>query len=163
MNELDHEDDYTLAFDHFYTTNHIQILKSLLPFFDTGLSFYLPVLIKYLELQHTLELAKKGVRPIASGIHAASKKDPDFEEIYKAIKKYLAPQEEKTLQQIIDMLHTIDNMKEMQKMMDFFQTMHGDDNNSSNPSFPDLSSLESMMGGNLNMGDLMQFFNNMNT
>lgn len=161
MSESDYENDYTLVFDHFYTTNHIQILKSLLPFFDTGFSSYLPVLIKYLELQHTLELAKKGMQPIEPGIHAASKQAPDLEEIYKAIKKYLAPNEEKTLQQIIDMMHTMENVKEMQKMMEFFQSMNGEENSSSNP-FPDLSNLENMMGGKLNMGDMMQFFNNMN-
>ena len=49
MSELDDENDYTLVFDHFYTNNHIQILKSLLPFFGTGASSYLPILIKYLE------------------------------------------------------------------------------------------------------------------
>ena len=151
-----------MFFDHFYTTNHIQILKSLLPFFDTGFSSYLPVLIKYLELQHTLELAQKGIQPIPPGILAASKQAPDLEEIYRAIKKYLAPSEEKTLQQLIDMMHTMENVKEMQKMMDFFHSMNGDDSNSSNP-FPDLSNLENMMGGNLNLGDMMQFFNNMNT
>ena len=123
MNESDYENDYTLVFDHFYTTNHIQILKSLLPFFDTGFSSYLPVLIKYLELQHTLELAKKGMQPVPPSIHAASKQAPDLVEIYKAIKKYLAPNEEQTLRQIIDMMHTMDNVKEMQKMMDFFQSM----------------------------------------
>lgn len=162
MNELDHENDYALVFDHFYTTNHIQILKSLLPFFDTKFSSYLPVLIKYLELQHTLELAKNGIQPIESGLHAASKQAPDLHEIYKAIKKYLAPSEEKSLQQILDMLHTMENVKEMQKMMEFFQSMSGEEANSFNP-FSDLSNLENMMGGNLNMGDMMQLFNNINT
>ena len=52
MSELDDENDYTLVFDHFYTNNHIQILKSLLPFFDDQNTSFLPILIKYLELQH---------------------------------------------------------------------------------------------------------------
>lgn len=162
MSESDYENDYALVFDHFYTTNHIQILKSLLPFFDTGFSSYLPVLIKYLELQHTLEFAKKGMKPVTPGIHAASKQSPDLEEIYKAIKKYLAPNEEKTLQQFINTIHTMDNVKEMQKMMELFQSMNSEDSNSST-SFPDLSSLENIVGGNLNIGDMMQFINNMNT
>ena len=161
MSELDHDNDYTLVFDHFYTTNHIQILKSLLPFFDTGLSSYLPVYIKYLELQHTLTLVNKGIQPITPCIHAASRQTPDLEEIYKVIKKYLAPSEEKTLQQLIDMMHTMENVKEMQKMMEFFQSMNGEENTFSH-SFPDLSNLENMMGSNFNMGDMMQFFNNIN-
>lgn len=161
MSELDHENDYTLVFDHFYTTNHIQILKSLLPFFNTGLFSYLPVFIKYLELQHTLELTKKGIQPLDNGIHAAAKPAPDLAEIYKAIKKYLAPSEEKSLQQILDIMHTMENVKEMQKMIEFFQSMAGDDNASSY-SFPDLSMFENITGNNLNIGEMMQFFNNSN-
>lgn len=160
MGESDYENDYALVFDHFYTTNHIQILKSLLPFLDTGFSSYLPVLIKYLELQHTLKLAQKGMHPTDPGIHAASRQTPDWEKIYQSIKKYLAPDEERTLKQILDMMHTMKNVKEMQKMMDLFQNMNGEENGSST-SFPDLSNLESLIGGDFNTGDMMQFFHNM--
>ena len=162
MSELDNENDYTLVFDHFYTTNHIQILKSLLPFFHTGLFSYLPVLIKYLELQHTLELTKKRMQPLNHGIYAASNQSHDLDEIYKAIKKYLTPEEEKNIHQILNMMHTMENVKEMQKMMEFFQNMSDDDSSSSNP-FPDLSMFENIMGNNMNMADIMQFFNNINT
>lgn len=162
MSELDNENDYTLVFDHFYTTNHIQILKSLLPFFHTGLFSYLPVLIKYLELQHTLELTKKRMQPLNHGIYAASNQSHDLDEIYKTIKKYLTPEEEKNIHQILDMMHTMENVKEMQKMMEFFQNMSDDDSSSSNP-FPDLSMFENIMGNNMNMADIMQFFNNINT
>ena len=162
MSELDNENDYTLVFDHFYTTNHIQILKSLLPFFHTGLFSYLPVLIKYLELQHTLELTKKRMQPLNHGIYAASNQSHDLDEIYKTIKKYLTPEEEKNIHQILDMMHTMENVKEMQKMMEFFQNMTGDDSSSANP-FPDLSMFENIMGNNMNMADIMQIFNNINT
>lgn len=162
MSELDNENDYTLVFDHFYTTNHIQILKSLLPFFHTGLFSYLPVFIKYLELQHTLELTKKRMQPLNHGIYAASNQSHDLDEIYKTIKKYLTPEEEKNIHQILDMMHTMENVKEMQKMMEFFQNMTGDDSSSANP-FPDLSMFENIMGNNINMADIMQFFNNINT
>lgn len=162
MSELDNENDYTLVFDHFYTTNHIQILKSLLPFFHTGLFSYLPVLIKYLELQHTLELTKKRMQPLNHGIYAASNQSHDLDEIYKTIKKYLTPEEEKNIHQFLDMMHTMENVKEMQKMMEFFQNMTGDDSSSANP-FPDLSMFENIMGNNMNMADIMQFFNNINT
>ena len=161
MSELDDENDYTLVFDHFYTNNHIQILKSLLPFFGTGASSYLPILIKYLELQHTLELVKKGIHPIEPGIKASRNQAPGLEDIYQAIKKYLAPNEEKSIQQIINMMHTMENVKEMQKMMEMFQSMNEENGDSSSP-FPDLSGLEGMMGGNFNMEDLMQIFSAMN-
>ena len=160
MSELDDENDYTLVFDHFYTNNHIQILKSLLPFFDDQNTSFLPILIKYLELQHTISLTMKGVHPMGHSIKASSKQSPNVEEVYHAIKKYLAPNEEKSFQQIINMMHTMDNVKEMQKMMELFQSMNGDGNDSSS-TFPDLSSLENIMGDSSNMGDIMQLFNNM--
>ena len=44
----------------------------------------------------------------------------NIQEIYKAIKKYLTPEEEKNIHQILNMMHTMENVKEMQKMMEFF-------------------------------------------
>ena len=161
MSELDDENDYTLVFDHFYTTNHIQILKSLLPFFHTGLFSYLPVLIKYLELQHTFKLTQKGMQPFEHGISIASSQAPDLDGIYKAVKNYLTPEEDKNIHGLLDIMHTMENVREMQKMMEFFQSMNGEENSSSNP-FPDFSNLENMMGDNFNMGDMMHFFNNIN-
>lgn len=160
MSELDDENDYTLVFDHFYTTNHIQILKSLLPFFHTGLFSYLPVLIKYLELQHTLKLTQKGMQPFEHGISIASNQAPDLDGIYKAVKNYLTPEEDKNIHSLLDMMHTMENVKEMQKMMELFQSM-GDNNSSSSNSFPDLSMFENILGNNMNMADMMQFFQNM--
>jgi len=170
MIETDYDDDYTLVFDHFYTNNHIQILKSLLPFFGTETFSFLPVLIKYLELQHTLELVQNHMQPCNSGIHAASSQSPNWEAIYKSIKKYLAPHEEKRLRQLLDLMHTVENMKEMQKMMELFQNMTSDENNPSTP-FPDLSNLEHLlkngldmgdfMGGNFDIGEMMQLLNAM--
>lgn len=158
MSEWDDENDYALIFDHFYTSNHIQILKSLLPFIDSEKPSYLPVLIKYMELQYTIELTKKGIRPANSTIKASSNETPDPEQIYHTIKKYLTPAEDKSLQQILNMMQTFENMKEMQKMMELFQNMNGDENASSNP-FSDLSGLENMMGQGFHMSDMMQLFN----
>jgi hypothetical protein len=62
------DNDYVLAFDHFYTNNHIQILKSLLPFMESGSSQMLPAIIKYMELKHTLSLINSGNSPMHQGI-----------------------------------------------------------------------------------------------
>ena len=66
------DNDYVMAFDHFYTTNHIQILKSLLPFMDNDNFRMLPVLIKYMELKYTLSMIGKGNTGLSGGIHASS-------------------------------------------------------------------------------------------
>lgn len=131
------DNDYVLAFDHFYTTNHIQILKSLLPFMDNDSFRMLPALIKFMELRYTLSQIDKGTPGFTNGIHASSL-DTDarantdmaenLENIYKAIHKYLAPNEEKNFNQILSAIRTMKNVREMQQMMELFQTLNPDAN-----------------------------------
>ena len=131
------DNDYVLAFDHFYTTNHIQILKSLLPFMDNDNFRMLPVLIKYMELKYTMSMLGKGNPGFTSGIHASSL-DTDtrtgtdmaenLENIYKAIHKYLAPGEEKSFNQILSAIRKMKNVREMQQMMELFQSLNPDPN-----------------------------------
>ncbi|MBO5032098.1 MAG: hypothetical protein J6C19_13365 [Lachnospiraceae bacterium] len=128
------DNDYVLAFDHFYTTNHIQILKSLLPFMDNDSFSMLPALIKYMELEYTLSLINKGRSGFSGGIRASSTSDSklgsnpaeNMENIYKAIHKYLAPNEEKSFSQILSAFKTMKNVREMQQMMELFQSMNPD-------------------------------------
>ena len=163
------DNDYVLAFDHFYTTNHIQILKSLLPFMDSNNSNMMPALIKYMELQYTLSLINKGNSAFTSGIRACStSSDPKsnaepaehIENIYKAVRKYLAPNEEKGFQQILSALNTMKNMREMQQMMELFQNLNPDMDlgsmmenlspGSANINGMDVSEIMKMFGGNDN-------------
>lgn len=131
----DNDNDYVLAFDHFYTTNHIQILKSLLPFMGNDNFSMLPALIKYMELQYTLSLINKGTSGFTDGIHACSASsgsnsgtDPaeNIENIYKAVRKYLAPSEEKGFHQMLSAIKTMKNMREMQQMMELIQSLNPD-------------------------------------
>lgn len=145
------DNDYVLAFDHFYTTNHIQILKSLIPFMEGEQSGMLPALIKYMELQYTLTLIGKGSKPMEdSGIHACSKGKNDkeqkglednIEQIYNAVHRYLAPNEEKEFSQLLSAMRTMKNMREMQQMMELFQNLN-----------PDL-------GGGMDIGSMMENLN----
>ena len=50
MEEQDNDNDYVLVFDHFYTNNHIQIMKTLLPYIDSAAMSMLPVMIKYISV-----------------------------------------------------------------------------------------------------------------
>lgn len=152
------DNDYVLAFDHFYTTNHIQILKSLLPFMETESSGMLPAIIKYMELKYTLSLIKKGSRPLDSnGIHACSKGqegkasgsvEDNVEQIYDAVHRYLAPDEEKIFSQLLSAMRTMKNMREMQQMMEMLQSLNPDADAGSNAGF-----------GNMDINDLMQMLN----
>lgn len=149
------DNDYVLAFDHFYTTNHIQILKSLLPFMDNGSFSMLPALIKYMEFEYTLSLINKGASSFSSGIRACSASsdskpsvDPaeNIENIYKAIHKYLAPNEEKSFNQILSAFKTMKNMREMQQMIELFQSL--------NPEMDPGAMMENFASGSSNMNGM---------
>lgn len=152
------DNDYVLAFDHFYTTNHIQILKSLLPFIESEGSGILPALIKYMELQYTLSLIEKGRRPMGdAGIRACSKgqteKEPgnmenNIEQIYNAVHRYLTPDEEKRFSQVLSAIRTMKNMREMQQMVEMLQSLN-----------PDMDTNGSSGFGGMDINDLMQMFN----
>ncbi|MDE7478446.1 MAG: hypothetical protein K2M91_10935 [Lachnospiraceae bacterium] len=162
------DNDYVMAFDHFYTTNHIQILKSLLPFVDNDNFRMLPVLIKYMELKYTLSLIGTGSSNITSGIHASSldagtkpnvNADPaeTLEKIYKAVHKYLAPNEEKNFNQILSALNTMKNVREMQQMMELFQTLNPDANSNMDiGSMMDNLSFGSENTSGINMNEIME-------
>lgn len=152
------DNDYVLAFDHFYTTNHIQILKSLIPFIEGEHSGMLPALIKYMELQYTLNLIKKGTKPMEeSSIHACSKRqnekdakgiEDNIEQIYNAVHRYLAPDEEKEFSQLLSAMRTMKNMREMQQMFEMLQSLN-----------PDSESNGSMGMGGIDINEIMQMLN----
>lgn len=152
------DNDYVLAFDHFYTTNHIQILKSLIPFMEGEQAGMLPALIKYMELQYTLDLIQKGSRPMENDkIHASSQSqnekgakgiEDNIEQIYNAVRRYLAPNEEKEFSQLLSAMRTMKNMREMQQMFEMIQSLNPDADSSGNTGF-----------GNLDINDIMQILN----
>lgn len=173
MSDTEQENDYVLAFDHFYTNNHIQILKALLPYINTQNMPMLPVMIKYMELKYTLSLVQSGKNPLnqfnsaSSSEHgqdifmsSATNNTPELEQVYQSVKKYLAPDEEKMFSQLLKMIRTVNQAKEMQQMMEMFQSMNGDGDSAIN-GFPDMSILEGMMGDNANLSEIMQLFKNM--
>lgn len=173
------DNDYVLAFDHFYTTNHIQILKSLLPFIEGKNAGMLPVLIKYMELQYTLTLAGKHNQSINdSGIFASSDKEPNeknangvgenIEQIYNAVRRYLAPDEDQKFSQVLSAIRTMKNMREMQQMIEMLQSLNPDADKDGGfgdilgnlGNLGDLGNLSNLSGlGDLDISALMQMFN----
>lgn len=141
--------DFVLAFDHFYTTNHIQIIKALLPYIDNDKTSYLPAIIKYLELKYTLSIIKQGQKPI-SQIKCASKnttEEIDLEQIYNSIKNYLSADENNSIKQILNLFQTIKNMKEMQQLMELLNIDSSDNDNTLN----------------INNNDILEMIMNMNS
>lgn len=146
--------DYVLAFDSFYTNNHIQILKSLLPFVNARNATMLPVLIKYMELRHTMaNIGTNGNAMSGSfaqnNIHSSSYNPENFgniEAIYAAIRRYLAPNEDRKFSQLVNMANTAKNIKDMQAMMELFDINSGD----MGAGGFDINDIMKMFGGNIN-------------
>jgi hypothetical protein len=159
------DNDYVLAFDHFYTNNHIQILKSVLPFINAESASMLPVLIKYLELKYTMSLigADNSQNPIGKVLHKANtnihasntesgnepKMDTPFgniENIYNAIRRYLAPNEDKSLSQLVNAVNTMKSVREMQAMMELLDINAGELGGNGF----DINEIMKLFGGNMN-------------
>jgi hypothetical protein len=156
------DNDYVLAFDHFYTNNHIQILKSVMPFINTESASMLPVLIKYLELKYTLSMVGANVHKPMENIHASSLYSENdtvnpngntnnnaignIETIYNAIHRYLAPNEDKSFSQLVNAMKTMKSVREMQAMMELMDINMGELGGSGF----DINEIMKLFGGNMN-------------
>ena len=171
------DEDYVSIFDHLYTNNHIQILKSLLPFMETSDTLYLPILIKYMELKYTISLLQHSRKNTTSNeIRIAQKSTPNeskfnnnmnLNEIYKIIHKYLAPNEDKAFSNILNTMQTIKNFQEMQSLMESFRKLNSDNDSHSNPDLNNILNFISennsiSNNNNINIEELMQLFSMFN-
>lgn len=171
------DEDYVSIFDHLYTNNHIQILKSLLPFMETSDTLYLPILIKYMELKYTISLLQHSRKNTTSNeIRIAQKSNPNeskfnsnmnLNDIYKIIHKYLAPNEDKAFSNILNTMQTIKNFQEMQSLMESFRKLNSDNDSHSNPDLNNILNFISennsiSNNNNINIEELMQLFSMFN-
>lgn len=171
------DEDYVSIFDHLYTNNHIQILKSLLPFMETSDTLYLPILIKYMELKYTISLLQHSRKNTTSNeIRIAQKSNPNeskfntnmnLNDIYKIIHKYLAPNEDKAFSNILNAMQTIKNFQEMQSLMESFRKLNSDNDSHSNPDLNNILNFISennsiSNNNNINIEELMQLFSMFN-
>lgn len=136
------EDDFVKIFDTFYTSNHIQIMKSLLPFLNEKQRGSMPVLIKFLELQDAIQKQKKGCNPWDCVAVSPIKELTDFVPLYQSVQKYLSANENENIQQLLQLKSQMDNIKQMQQMFEMFQEMNESDSDC--PSGGDDSSMDMM-------------------
>ncbi len=164
---MNHTDsDFVMAFDHFYTTNHIQILKSLLPYLGPELASMLPVFVKYLELKHTITLMKQKKLmsiPCASKctpITSLDKITPSLlEDIYQTVHCYLTPEEDQKVQNIRGMLQAFASFQEMQQMMELMKALSPEESSTND------NNMQAMLSGLMNNSsslDIMSMLNNLN-
>ena len=104
------------AFDTLYTTNHIQMLKILLPCLNPPLQKTLALYIKFLELCYTFSFLK--AHP--NGIKGCGFDKPptDWQIISDELLPYLSPEEAERIRQMKQAFQMMKQFESMQSMME---------------------------------------------
>ena len=108
-----------ISFDTLYTNNHIQILKVLLPYFDPGSRKNLAILIKFMELQYTMDYFSR--HPLALQAASCDPKQPDIVEIFEQIKNFCTPSEKAMFEQLASMKKSMEMYEEMMSAMQLLE------------------------------------------
>lgn len=150
---LEENTEAILAFDTLYTTNHMKILKLLIPYLETEYQKKLAVFIKLQELMFTLNFFRQ---------YSASLYSPDFKQGKKMDLNTLIPllipycneAEKNIISQFSQIQNMMNMMEQMQVYMPMIQqlisSMSGDD---TNPDGMNQNGLD--LGGN-NLMDMLK-------
>lgn len=111
--------DSITAFDTLYTTNHLQMLKILLPHLQEDMQPHVAVYIKLNELLFALQFSKESR---INTISCSRKKEIDIQELICEISPYLSGNEKEMLKKLADMK---DNMEKFQQISQLMQMMDG--------------------------------------
>ncbi len=104
------------AFDSLYTTNHIQMLKILLPSLNPSLQKNLALYIKFLEFRYTLSFVR--AHPYVMEGCGFDKKPLDWKLLDNDLHPYLMPEEAEKIKQLRQSLDMIKQFENMQKNME---------------------------------------------
>ena len=116
------QSDKKAAFDTLYTTNHIQMLKILIPVFGKEMRHKIAVYIKFMEWQYTLSLAKSS--PHSFNLCAESETSSvNFEELLDEIFPFCTEKEQTMFKNLKNMQATLKQYKEMEATMSMMKDM----------------------------------------
>ncbi len=107
------------AFDALFCTNHIQMLKILLPYTDNQTQKSLAVYIKFLELQYTIDFYQKNPYPLCGC--TTQEQNIDFGKICSELLPYCTENERKHLEQLHQLIKGMEMMQEMTKTMEIMK------------------------------------------
>ena len=113
--------DKVTAFDALFTNNQIQKLKILISYVDSPMQRQLAIYIKFLELQHTMELFRRSPQLTVSP--ASQEGPPDPARLCQEILPYCSPKEQSQLNQFASMFQAMNQYQEMMETVKMFQEM----------------------------------------
>ncbi len=148
-----------MAFDALYTTNQIQKLKVLLPYIEPSMQKNMAVYIKYMELQYTMRYVRRHPFQISGcSIRDDQSRKPDLQSLCLQLSLYSSPEEIRQLEQLRNMLQTMETFQEMSQTISALQEIFPD---MSAASFGDAADSESDSGsgtfgnGSFSMMDML--------
>lgn len=154
------EIDAIAAFDSLFTTNHIQMLKILLPRLSPEAQGNFAVYIKFLELQYTVSFLQKhpSIPLIGSGLQLSGNlsqgDNADTIELLNELLPFSGPNERAKLEGMRNMLQNMGKMQEMMEMLQMLQEMFPEGMNTDNP----LDMFSNMTGSDIAGSDIASFF-----
>ena len=93
------EHNKVIAFDTLFCTNHIQMLKVLLPYMNHQMQKSMAVYIKFLELNYTIDYFRKHPYPLCGCMQKDD--SPDIFKMCSELAPYCTENEKKQLEQKI--------------------------------------------------------------
>ncbi len=113
------EQNKVIAFDTLFSTNHIAMLKIMLPYMDNQVQKSLAVYIKFLELNYTVDFYRKHPYPLCG----CTEKETSFDlpKLCGELLPYCTEEEKKQLEQIRSIFQSMEMYKEMSKTMEMMK------------------------------------------
>lgn len=113
------EHNKVIAFDTLFTTNHIQMLKVMLPYMDNQAQKSMAVYIKFLELTYTIDFYKKNPYPVCGCMQKEPL--PDMPGICSELLPYCTEDEKKQIEQMRNVFQTMEMYRELSKSMEMMK------------------------------------------
>lgn len=108
-----------IAFDTLFCTNHIQMLKVILPYMDNQAQKSMAIYIKFLELNYTIDFFKKHPYSLCSCVERET--SPDIFKMCTELLPYCTEPEKKQIEQIRNVFQSMEMYREMSKTMDMMK------------------------------------------
>lgn len=118
------EQNKVIAFDTLFSTNHISMLKVMLPYMENQMQKSMAVYIKFLELNYTIDFYRKHPHPICGCMDKEG--PPDLLRLCTELLPYCTEEEKKQMDQIRGIFQSMEMYREMSKTMDLMKDVMPD-------------------------------------
>ncbi len=108
-----------IAFDTLFCTNHIQMLKVMLPYMDNQTQKSMAIYIKFLELNYTMEYFRRHPYPLCGCMER--REAPDLLQMCSELLPYCTESEKSQIEQIQNILRSMEMYREMSQTMEMMK------------------------------------------